>query len=58
MRQFMKRFLHEEGGAVTVDWVVLTAAIALLSVPLLISIDTATETATAGIAERIDTAGD
>jgi hypothetical protein len=28
MRDFLKRFLNEDGGAVTVDWVVLTAAMA------------------------------
>ena len=28
MRDYLKRFRDEEGGAVTVDWVVLTAAMA------------------------------
>jgi Flp pilus assembly pilin Flp len=28
MRQFLKRFRKDDSGAVTVDWVVLTAAMA------------------------------
>jgi Flp pilus assembly pilin Flp len=30
MTQMMKRFLRDENGAVTVDWVVLTAALVAL----------------------------
>lgn len=29
---FFKRFLRDEAGAVTVDWVVLTAAVVILAV--------------------------
>lgn len=32
MYQSLKRFTHDENGAVTVDWVVLTAAIVALAV--------------------------
>jgi Flp pilus assembly pilin Flp len=31
MKQFTKRFLKDENGAVTVDWVVLTAAVVGMS---------------------------
>lgn len=31
MHQFIQRFLHSESGAVTVDWVVITAAVVGLS---------------------------
>ncbi len=32
MTMFLKRFFHQESGAITVDWVVLTAALAGLSI--------------------------
>lgn len=41
MRDFVKRFLHEEGGAVTVDWVVLTAAMASFGIGVAYIISTA-----------------
>lgn len=46
-----KRFKDDEDGAVTVDWVVLTAAIVGLGVAVLASVRTATET----LGERIST---
>ena len=39
------KFIKNEEGAVTVDWVVLTAAIAMLGVFLQISMGTATKNA-------------
>ncbi len=43
MRHFMNRFLREEGGAVTVDWVVLTAAMASFGVGIALIISTAAQ---------------
>ncbi|WP_210530202.1 hypothetical protein [Rubellimicrobium arenae] len=40
MTDFMKTFLSDESGAVTVDWVVLTAAIVGLGVLVLGSVRT------------------
>jgi len=39
-----KRFKNEEDGAVTVDWVVLTAAIVGLAVAVIASVRSATTT--------------
>ncbi len=38
MSNFFRNFLRNEDGAVTVDWVVLTAAIVALAVAAIISI--------------------
>jgi len=38
MLNFIKNFCPDEGGAVTVDWVVMTAAIVALALALLTSI--------------------
>jgi hypothetical protein len=38
MFTFLKKFKNEEDGAVTVDWVVLTAAVVGLSVPFIIQL--------------------
>lgn len=46
-------FLREEDGAVTADWVVLAAAVALLSVPLMVTIKSATQTAATDVAEQV-----
>ena len=46
-----KRFKNDEDGAVTVDWVVLTAAIVGLAVAVLASVRTATTT----LGDRIST---
>jgi Flp pilus assembly pilin Flp len=40
MLNFIKRFKTEEQGAVTVDWVVLTAAIVGLGVAVIASVST------------------
>ena len=42
MINLLKNFLRNEDGAVTVDWVVLTAAIVALAVAAIISIHGAT----------------
>ncbi len=38
MRQFFKKLLTDETGAVTVDWVVLTAGIVALNVVVLLGL--------------------
>lgn len=40
MTKFINKFLKEEDGAVTVDWVVLTAAIVGLGIAVLASVET------------------
>lgn len=54
----LRSFLTQEDGAVTADWVVLAAAVALLSIPLMATISTSTQTATDGIAEDVVAASD
>lgn len=54
----LTRFIKSEDGAVTVDWVVLAAAVVLLSVPLLTVIKSSTETATSEIADDVVAATD
>ncbi|NDV01787.1 hypothetical protein [Pseudoroseicyclus tamaricis] len=41
MHDILKRFPTDEGGAVTVDWVVLTAAIGFLAVGIAAGISSA-----------------
>lgn len=53
----MKRFARDEDGAVTVDWVVLTAAIVGLAVVAFNSIDTATSNMASDIASDITASG-
>jgi Flp pilus assembly pilin Flp len=42
MSNFLKTFARDEDGAVTVDWVVLTAAICALAIAAIVSINGAT----------------
>lgn len=42
MIKFIKNFRKDDSGAVTVDWVVLTAAIVALTVAVFTSIQTST----------------
>jgi Flp pilus assembly pilin Flp len=49
-----KRFKKDEDGAVTVDWVVLTAAIVGLGVAVIASVRTATESLGDRISEEIE----
>ncbi|WPZ23623.1 hypothetical protein T7987_17295 (plasmid) [Sulfitobacter faviae] len=53
----MKRFARDEDGAVTVDWVVLTAAIVGLAVIAFNSIETSTSNLATGIAADITAVG-
>ncbi|MEM9551993.1 MAG: hypothetical protein AAGA05_12505 [Pseudomonadota bacterium] len=47
--EFVKRFLNEENGAVTVDWVVLTALIVALAGAAFSGIDGGVATLTSSI---------
>jgi Flp pilus assembly pilin Flp len=49
-----KRFKDDEDGAVTVDWVVLTAAVVGLGVAVLASVRSATTTLGSRISTEID----
>jgi len=53
-----KRFLREDEGAVTVDWVVVTAAVALLSIPVLTAISASLQTGTDSVASDLEDAVD
>ena len=52
--KIFKRFKTEEDGAVTVDWVVLTAAIVGVAVAVVASVRTATSTLGASISVEVD----
>lgn len=43
MTKLMKRFAADESGAVTVDWVVLTAAIVGLGLAVMVSVSSGVE---------------
>ena len=51
---FIKNFRADEDGAVTVDWVVLTAAVVGLAVAAYTSIETGAESITANTATYLD----
>ena len=53
-----KRFQKDEDGAVTVDWVVLTAAVVGLGLIVMAAIKPAISNLSASIAEEIEAAGD
>jgi Flp pilus assembly pilin Flp len=58
MLNFIKNFRNDEDGAVTVDWVVLTAAIVALGLAVGGSVATNTKTVSSGTAAAILTADD
>ena len=49
-----KRFQEDEDGAVTVDWVVLTAAVVGLGIAVVASVRTASEQLGTRISQEID----
>lgn len=53
MKKIISRFQRSEDGAVTVDWVVLTAAVMLLGVVVGSVINTNVETATENVGESL-----
>ncbi len=59
MKRHLRDFLADEGGAITVDWVVLTAAVVGIQVVLLVNIisNSLTEVST-DIGEQVAEAGE
>ncbi|WPZ21123.1 hypothetical protein T7987_13220 [Sulfitobacter faviae] len=55
MMNFIKNFRKDEDGAVTVDWVVLTAAIVGLAIVAFNAIGDSAETMATNIADDIET---
>jgi hypothetical protein len=53
MQNKLIRFFVQQDGAVTVDWVVLTAAIVGLGFAVLVPIGSGTQSASAGVASYI-----
>lgn len=53
MVKFFKNFSKDESGAVTVDWVVLTAAVVGLAIAAYSSIKTNTQTLSGNVATAI-----
>lgn len=53
MRLTLKEFCKEDSGAVTVDWVVLTAAIIGLGMIVLIPIAYSTDSSAQGVSDYI-----
>ncbi|MGR3756736.1 MAG: Flp family type IVb pilin [Tranquillimonas sp.] len=51
--QLVKSFVRDEDGAVTVDWVVLTAAVVGLGIAVLTSVRTGTATVTSAISTQL-----
>jgi Flp pilus assembly pilin Flp len=54
MIKFIKNFRKDEDGAVTVDWVVLTAAVVGLAIAAYTSIETGASGLTASTADYMD----
>jgi Flp pilus assembly pilin Flp len=54
MMNFIKNFRKDEDGAVTVDWVVLTAAVVGLAVAAYSSIETGAENLTTNTSTYLD----
>ncbi len=53
MKKFLNAFVKDEDGAVTVDWVVLTAAIVGIALAIIAVIRTSLNTAASDIAVAI-----
>jgi len=54
MTNMIKNFVNDESGAVTVDWVVLTAAIVGLGLAVMAVVSTSTETLTNKVGGAMD----
>jgi Flp pilus assembly pilin Flp len=54
MVKFFKNFSKDDSGAVTVDWVVLTAAVVGLAIAAYSAIDTQTDALTTTVAGKIE----
>ncbi len=53
MMNLIKNFRRDEDGAVTVDWVVLTAAIVGLGIAILTTVQTGTQTLADNISSEL-----
>lgn len=49
MTRFLKKFCRNEDGAVTVDWVVLTAAVVALAVAIVVALTNGSAGVSAGV---------
>ncbi|MEO0381507.1 MAG: hypothetical protein AAF252_14660 [Pseudomonadota bacterium] len=49
MVRFLNEFLRDEDGAVTVDWVVLTAAVVALAVAIVVALTNGSVGVSAGV---------
>ncbi|MDF1804119.1 hypothetical protein [Thalassovita sp.] len=56
MIKFIKNFRNNENGAVTIDWVVLTAAVVGIGVGGTLAVETSTSTLTTEMATAMNTA--
>ncbi len=54
MRKFFKRFLKNDEGAVTVDWVVLTAAVVGLAAASVVEIRNSNDSVTSNTSEYLE----
>lgn len=57
MLNFIKNFRNDEDGAVTVDWVVLTAALVGIAIAVLTTVDTGMTTLTNNLSSDLAEAG-
>lgn len=53
MIKFFKNFMKDEDGAVTVDWVVLTAAVVALGVAAVATVGGSIDTVATGISSAV-----
>ena len=53
MKKFLLRFRRNEEGAVTVDWVVLTAAVAGLAIAVIASVSAGATNKSTGLGTRL-----
>lgn len=58
VKKRIQSFVIDEGGAVTVDWVVLAAAVAFLSIPVLTAVTTSVQGGADTIATDVEAAAD
>ena len=57
MKALIKNFVADESGAVTVDWVVLTAAIVGLGIAVMSSVSTGLQDLSGDIEDQLTTQG-
>ncbi|MEL6564309.1 MAG: hypothetical protein AAF822_07640 [Pseudomonadota bacterium] len=55
MKNVITTYTHDESGAVTVDWVVLTAAVVALAVALVLTLTNGSVGVSAGVEEFLST---